>query len=671
MRIKNQKYNKPIKNPGQKSSQAFSGIKSQDPFWLNYVLLGGILLITFWCYHYSLKNEFTNWDDNIYVYENPLIKSLSFQNLKLLICDTKTGNFHPITMLSFALNWHFSGANPQPYYITQIVLHLVNTILVFYLSLALFNAMTKIGYGKIKGIPYLAAVCALWHGIHPMHVESVSWLAERKDLLYFFFYLSGLIVYIRYVMENKIKLLFLVAFLFIMALFSKPMALVFPYSLFTIDILLKRKLEWKLLIEKIPLISISFIWMFITFNNQVAANNIISLQLTFFQRIDIVFHNYLMYLFKWFAPLGLSSYYPYPDLTSSNRLPFYFYCSPVAAIAIITGLLYIAYKKGENYFRVTLFGLGFYFFNVMLVLQFVSAGVTIMADRYSYVSYIGFTFMVVYFLYVTINTFSPFKTGILILTAAFSLMLSYLCQARTEVWHNSETLWKNVIKQYPSKVSFAYENLGVYYYTHLDYDKAYHNFKEALNLKATDMGLYLDLGSICHIKKLYDSELDYYSEAIKADSNYALAYIKRGNVYYEMDRYNLAINDYKHYATLEPFSEDLLKQIAFTFLKAKQYDSSIMNYSRLIQINPIAYGYFCCRGIGELNKGAIKPAIADFFQTLQIAPHDSECMFYLSLTYHRIQDFNNAFKYAQMAQNAQYAVPENYIESLKAELHKN
>src|SRR3984885_4207660 len=232
MSAKNQKYNKPIKKPEQKGTKPVPkvavSLAPEYPPWLNYALLAGILLLTFWCYHATLYNQFTNWDDGLYIYENPFIKNLSSANLKMILFKDITQNYyHPITMLSLALNWHWWGANPHPYYVMEITIHLLNTLLVFVLAFSLFSAMAKKGYGKIKGIPYLAALCALWHGIHPMHVESVSWIAERKDVLYLFFYLLGMIMYVRYVMENKKYQFALVVLFFILSLFSKPLSVVF------------------------------------------------------------------------------------------------------------------------------------------------------------------------------------------------------------------------------------------------------------------------------------------------------------------------------------------------------------------------------------------------------------------------------------------------------------
>ncbi len=349
MSAKNQKYNKPASKSVQKGNQQVPKVKAvlspEYPVWLNYALLGGVLIITYWCYHLTLHNQFTNWDDGLYIYENAYIKNMSANLHSILMTSAGIAYYHPLTMLTIALNYKYSGLNPESYYMVNILLHLLNTVLIFLLSVNLLTAMVKKGYGKIKGIPYLAALCALWHGIHPMHVESVSWIAERKDVLYLVFYLLGMIMYVKYVMEGKIMQMVSVVLFFILALASKPLAVVFPLSLLAIDVLLKRDrlftpgkenkianfiiIGWKLMLNKIPFLAVSMIFGMVTFKLQKESGSITAQAVfTTIQRISFVGTNYIMYLVKLFVPTHLCSFYPYPELTDSNNLPFYFYGAP-------------------------------------------------------------------------------------------------------------------------------------------------------------------------------------------------------------------------------------------------------------------------------------------------------------------------------------------------------
>jgi len=779
---KNSKYNQPAQKPVQKTGKPATQVKGMSipeyPFWLNYAIIGSVLLVTFWCYHYSLDNHFTNWDDGLYIYENSFIKNLSPDNInRILFHDITQNYYHPLTMLSLALNWHYSGANPYPYYLTEIIIHLLNTILVFILAFSLFTAMSKKGYGKIKGIPYLAGLCALWQGIHPMHVESVSWIAERKDVLYLFFYLAGLIFYLKYINGEKISwmkyanilpiILFLwaasivksysidwkifhstfhvseqlilivlalifaiisfVAFryknfkieifyageMFLFSITSKPLAVVFPLSLLAMDILLRRDNDiitkrvseagkkthtfftkwtyviYRLVYEKTPIFILSLIFGYIAYVWQNEDGSITSFAVfTKLQRITFVGVNYLMYLFKLFVPIHLSSYYPYPELDNNNNMPLFFYIAPALAVAVTVFLLWFARKKGEKYFRVALFGFGFYFFNVMFILQYVSAGPAIMADRYSYASYVGFTFMLVYFIYVLIDKLPTYKIPLMVVVGAFSSMLAVLCEGRTQVWHNTETLWKDVISKYPAKVDTvfapdhsqyvvhihpgvetAYKNLGNYYVQDINppnYDSAYMNYEILEETKSKDAGVYSNLGNIWAIRNNIKKSLEEYTKSLSLSTKSFDTYLDRGITYSRMGQNELALQDYNHAYILDSNNQRLLESRGFLLLNGiKNYPAAIADFNRLIAIEPANVDYNKNRGLAELNSGKVKDALDDFNRVVNVHPKDGECYYYFSFAYKVLKSYPTAIEYAQRAQQCGYKIPEGYIEILQ------
>lgn len=689
------KYNKPQqKPPAQKAVKPVQAVKaapkSEYPPGLSYALLGGILLVVIWCYHYTFSNHFTNWDDGLYIYENAYIKNLSANLKAILFTRAGIAYYHPLTMLSLAINWHFSGSNPEAYYATDVVLHLLNTILIFFLSRATLEAMEKKGYGKIKGIPYLAGLCALLHGIHPMHVESVSWIAERKDVLYLFFYILGLIAYVKYEVENTWKQLSLVTLLYFLALFSKPLAVTFPLSLFAFDILLKRKIGWKVFLEKIPFVIISVIFGIMTYISSDKSGAITnSAVFTQVQKISFVGTNYLMYLWKYFVPTHLSSYYPYPELTDNNILPVYYYAAPFVALAITAGLLFLAYKKGENHFRVALFGFCYYFFNVMFILQYISAGPAIMADRYSYAAYIGVTFTLVWLLYMLLNKLPSLKTPIMVAVGLFCCMLAYLCQARTEVWHNTETLWKDVIAKYPAKVDTvynaartqfvvhihpgvetSYKNLGNYFVQDVnppDYDSAYMYYEVLEQTKSKDAGVYSNLGNIWAIRNNLPKSLQEYTKSLALNNKSFDTYLNRGITYSNIGKDSLALEDYNHAYMLDSTSQRLLEARGFLLLNAAHnYKAAIADYNRLIDIDANNMSYYKYRGLAELNAGDTKSAGDDFAKVVNANPKDGECWYYYSFLYKVLKSYPTAIEYAQKAQACGYkGIPQGYIESLQ------
>ena len=181
MSSKKQEKSKISKGKSQKGVASGKSINNSNPI----IWLTGILIITFIVFSPSLKNGFTNWDDNVYVPENNLIKSISSENIKKMF-DTQNHvslNYHPITILSLAIDYKISQYNAKTFHLTNILFHLFNTALVFSFIFLLSDKKLMV-----------AVITSILFGIHPMHVESVSWIAERKDVLYVFFFMLSLIV---------------------------------------------------------------------------------------------------------------------------------------------------------------------------------------------------------------------------------------------------------------------------------------------------------------------------------------------------------------------------------------------------------------------------------------------------------------------------------------------
>src|SRR5688500_3693467 len=205
-----------------------------------------VLGITFLLFLPALRNQFTNWDDMLYVTSNPLLKDLSLDGIKAILSTPVVSNYHPITILSLAVNYQLAELTPWSYLLTNIFLHVANTALVFWFIMLLS--------GNNR---WVSAFSALLFGIHPMHVESVVWISERKDLLYTLYYMLALIFYVRYLQKKDFKYLITVFILGALSLLSKPAAIVLPLSLILLDYYFQRQWSWKWIIEKIPLFILS------------------------------------------------------------------------------------------------------------------------------------------------------------------------------------------------------------------------------------------------------------------------------------------------------------------------------------------------------------------------------------------------------------------------------
>ncbi len=247
-----------IRHKKKKQKSDFQAQRSINyKLWLlGFVTIFATLIV----YFPSINNDFTNWDDPTYVTENSMIRDLKTDNLKAIFTKPVSLNYHPLTMLTLALDTKratkrkinqqtlLSELDAKPYHITNLLLHLLNTLLVFIFIYLLF---------KKKVIP--AFIVALFFGIHPMHVESVAWIAERKDVLYSLFFLAGLIVYLKYLEKLHLKYLIFAFILFLFSSLSKAVAVILPILFYAIDYYTGRKVNKRAIFEKIPFLIVSII----------------------------------------------------------------------------------------------------------------------------------------------------------------------------------------------------------------------------------------------------------------------------------------------------------------------------------------------------------------------------------------------------------------------------
>ncbi len=750
MNESNQKYNKPGKKPEYKGAQAAPKAKPavavELPPWFNAALLGGVGILIFLCFHYSLHNRFLNWDDWIYVTKDPYITTFTASHLNsLLFRDITLNYYHPITMLTYAVNYQFSQLSPMGYYFTEIMLHILNAILVFYFIKMLMEAMVKLGYKAIKPVPWILAIGALLHGIHPMHVESVAWISERKDILYCTFYLIGLMMYVRYtqgakfpwmlylnifiallclwgaiglkdfsldftikghtfligdwamlgfffllitaaiVAELKFKQihleLFYVLEFFLLSLFSKPMAVSFPLSILAVDILLKRDLKYiiqgknriynegraffKLSLEKWMFFLVSFLSglqsaYIVNVNNTLVLTGGYTIRQKFF----IACYTFSMYTYKAFYPANLCNYYPFPNLTTGYYLPTIFYATPFFAAAIVFIPLYLC-RKNKDLFRVVLFGLAFYFANLVFILQFLSAGTTIISERYSYVSYFGLIFIFTYIVHWLWQKKKSAHAAIAAVVAIICCACWYLSMERTKVWHDPETLWKDAIAKDGTDATTPYLNLGGYYTDSGKYEKAYPEFIVLEKLHTKEPGVYRDLGNIYGMRNQFDSSLYCFGMALKYDSTDATIYNNRGITYANLGKFDLALKDFVKAYSLDTTQDGVLGDVARTQMQVGHFNEAVFNYTKLIKKQPKEPSYYMNRGNAYLNSGNFEMAIEDYRHLLILQPTNAEGMYNLSVAYQKMNRKPDAQKYAAMAQSAGYKLPDGYLNSLK------
>jgi len=629
------------------------------------LILVAICVLTFICFNYTLHNQFTNWDDDFYVTNDPYITALTPQNLKVIFTEDITkNNYHPLCMLSLAINYRFSQLNPEAYYLTNILIHIANIFLVFFLLIQVCIRLKMDDNSKL----FIAGFGALWFGIHPMHVESVAWIAERKDVLYAFFYFSALLCYLRYLSANKMTWYWATLLLFIASCLSKPMAVVFPVTLLCLDFLLQRPWSKKLITEKLIFFLISLLCGSMAFYTQNKTGAIASFStLTLAERFMYAAYGYVMYIVKIFNPTYLSTFYPYPYRFISGYLPTIYYAAPFIAIGSFAIPLYLTYKKNPAWFRIIGFGFGYFITNVIFILQFVSVGAAIMADRYSYVAYVGLFFMIAYFLNELIKRLPSLKTAVTVILLFISGILGYLCYERTYVWHDAETLLSDAIEKYPMQALLSYKWRGNYYMDKGDFDDALKDYSVLTMLHSADAKIYDKIGLIYTLKKDYKKADEAFANSLGVQNNVSKTYLDRARVHLLAGDTTSALKDSVAAYKLNPAAEKVLSDVSFNYVQTQKYDQAIRNYNLLLMINNGNPFYYFYRGVAEFGQNKTDAAIKDWLIGMQFNSKDvlQSASYDLSVAYDGLGEDSLAVHYAEIALAVGYKVSPDFMATLK------
>jgi len=585
------KKKKTTEKPKARPPKAEPTVMVHDGLWKYWL---PVLAITFVLFIPALSNGFTNWDDILYVTNNPLLKDLSIDGLKEIFSTPVVSNYHPLTILSLALNYQAAELQPMTYHLTSIILHVINTGLVFWFIWLLSS-----------GNRWVSAAVALLFGIHPMHVESVAWISERKDLLYTMFYVAAMIAYVKYVRAKEIKHLVIVTVLGGISLLCKPAAIVLPLSLLAIDFYLRRPWNTKWIIEKIPLFVLSGVLAYATMAIQ-AKRAIASVELhSIVERINFAGFGFIWYLLKVVVPYPLSSLHPFPpELT-----PMY-YLGTLASIALVVWLA----LKVRN--RNILFGFGFYLINLLLVLQVISIGNAVVAERYTYVPYISIFFMLAMEIYALLqNKWSKIRPVVLGLVGTWIVAMALMSWQRIGVWHDSQTLWENVLSHYP-KSPRAWTNKGLDLY---------------------DQGKY-------------PAVVDDLTKALEADPNYADALEWRSRAYLQTQQKQEALADAKQFQKLYPQKETAQFALARAYEANKMSDEAIAIYNQLIAANPTKVEYINNRGVIYFNNlKNYTQAMADFEAAIRLSPENGSFYLNMSRCFYMTGDQSGALTFAKKA----------------------
>ncbi len=585
--------------PGGKDS--FAGIPKWAP--------AAVLAFTALIYFRALNNGFASLDDDKYILQNPYIRDLSVRGVKAVFAAFYNGNYHPLTTLAYLFEYSCFKANPLPYHLLNVLLHLANTWLVFKLV------------EKLSGKSLAALAASLLFAVHPMHVESVAWVSELKDVLYALFYLLSLLFYLRYLdLGYRGKHYLGALLLFFVSLLSKSAAVTLPALLLAADIYRGRKLSARMLLEKIPFFIPALVFGILAIMSQRAggALSYISLHYSLLERIFISAYAVAFYVVKLAVPSGLSVMHYYPA-AQGGALPWQYYAS-LPFLAVIAGLL----LRPGSFRRETAFGAAFFLITVSVMLQIVPVGIAVTAERYTYIPYIGL-FYIAGLRLAEINK-KHVKNAALALFSVLIIMFSYQTWRRIGVWKDGEVLFTDVIAKYPQN-HHGYWIRGNVKYGKGDMAGALRDYDKALECDPSFATAYVNRGCIYNILNEYGPALRDLDRAINMDTTIAEAYNNRGWARYNLGGKAAAVQDYDKAILLDPGYAEAYNNRGWAYFEAGERAPAMRDFDSAIRLNPVFAKAYYNRGALMVNTGDLTGAVENFDRLLKLYPADGIAYF--------------------------------------------
>lgn len=535
-------------------------------------LMSLILLVTAVAFIPCLNNGYVvNWDDSHYLLDNGLIKNLTFANLKGIFTYSTLGLYSPLVLLSYSVEYPFFKLDPYGYHLTNLILHLCNSLLVFWIVFLLCDKK------KLS----IAFIAALLFGIHPMRVESVAWISERKDMLYSFFFLGASGFYLRYLRNQKEKLYYLCLLSFTLSLLSKPTGILFPLLMMLFDYFSgKPYLSRKFLMQKVPFFIIAIIFMLCVVTTGV--KKILSEPPVYFlHNILVASYAIVFYLYKLFVPVRLSCFYPYPQ-ENQNQLAGIFLFSLAILLILIAGVVIC-----RRYTKKIVFASLFFLITIFPSLQFIPYLPSVAADRNTYIPYIGLFYIIgniISWVYARLKN-RVVKSIFCLFLIFMLIVLSLLTWQRCKVWNNGQTIWQDALDKYPDSASVN-NNLAVEYSDQGQPDKAIFYYRKVLELDPYYAEAYNNIGVALLNKKEYDKAMPEFIKALRIDPTLADAYFNIAAIYGMRGNHKKVIELCRKAIKFNPQHSNAYAYLCSAYGNLGNFTEAIVCGEKAVAINP-------------------------------------------------------------------------------------
>ena len=567
------------------------------------------------------KFDFQNYDTEKYVYENKIVKAgLTAKGIKWAFTTIYFSNWHPLTWLSHMLDVQLYGLHPGRHHMISAFLHIVNTLLLF----GILRRMT----GALWQSSFVAALFAL----HPLHVESVVWVAERKDVLSTLFGLLVLWSYASYVQNPGVSRYVFVILFFILGLMAKPMLVTLPFLLILLDYWPLQRVHfkkvnkidpsgkegstiWFLVVEKFPLFIVAAASCVVTYYAQRAGGSIASMDacpLSF--RISNALISYVSYIAKMIWPAKLAIFYPYGKMVPAWQV--------WTACCLIMGISLLSVK----YFRLRpWFPVGWLWFLGTLtpVIGVVQIGAQSMADRYTYVPIIGLFIIIAWGLFEFLARWSYQNLRFALIAAAASGVLMVVTWNQVRYWRTSVALFKHTIEVTENNY-LAHNNLGQGLLLQGKTAEAVDHFKQSLKINENYGLAHFNMGVALFNQKRFEEALEYFMNAEQIMPDNARVYYSLGKTLYRLDKLDKAVENLQQAIKIDPDYAEAYNDLGEALSGLEKYEKAVASFEQAIAINATYARAYYNYGNLWYHTGNLEYAMQNFIKAIKIDPAFAE-----------------------------------------------
>lgn len=580
----------------------------------------GLLFLVLAVFLQAASFQFLTWDDPSYVTDNNQVRQgISLSGIAWAFTTFQAANWHPLTWLSHMLDVSLFGLDPRGHHATSIGFHLANTILLYGFLL------------RATGARWRSALVAGLFAVHPLHVESVAWIAERKDVLSTFFWLLTMHFYLGYARNPGLLRYLAVAAALGLGLLAKPMLVTLPFVLLLLDVWPLQRLALRsgasgqadilrrLIVEKLPLAGLVLISLILTFVAQSRGQAVVKIELIpLGDRMANALISYAAYLWQAFYPAGLSFFHPFRENWGSATL--------IISVALLAAIS--AWVWRERAARpVLLFGWLWYLGTLVPVIGLVQVGIQAMADRYTYVPLTGI------FIAIAWSIPDPGGSSLrrTVTVSAMAIVLAALvavAHVYAGKWRNSRDLYLHALSVAPDNYR-AHEKLAVEYVKEGKLDQARHHILEALRVAETsklastpeNLSVYhVTLGNIENMQGNLEKAYSEYSRALEFYPNDAVARLNQGMVLRKTGQHDRAIQAFEEALRLNPGLAGAHNNLGFSLLMTGQRDRAVEHYRHALALRPDYIEASFNLAVGLELQGRLEEAVAQYRKTINMNP---------------------------------------------------